>query len=182
LNSTGAIEIINSAYSATILSLTDAGAMSAALPYQVAGKQAVNGPAFRAYVDTGQTINSGSQQTVAFGTENFDTNNNFASSTFTPTVEGYYQFNATVRIDGPASTDECMIVLYKNAGEYARGNNQSGTEQGASFYSMQVSDIAYANGTTDSFHIRIQQTSGSNRNTTAGSPISYFSGCMVRGA
>jgi hypothetical protein len=150
--------------------------------FYVNNKQAVNGPAFRAYVDTGQTINSGSQQTVAFGTENFDTNNNFASSTFTPTVEGYYQFNATVRIDGPASTDECMIVLYKNAGEYARGNNQSGTEQGASFYSMQVSDIAYANGTTDSFHIRIQQTSGSNRNTTAGSPISYFSGCMIRGA
>jgi len=182
LNNTGAIEIINSAYSATIFSLSDAGAFSVPGPILVSGKQAVNGPAFRAYVDTGQTINSGSQQTVAFGTENFDTNGCFASSTFTPTVEGYYQFNATVRIDGPASTGECMIVLYKNAGEYARGNNQSGTEQGASFYSMQVSDIAYANGTTDSFHIRIQQTSGSNRNTTAGSPISYFSGCMIRGA
>jgi hypothetical protein len=187
LNNIGSIEIINSAYSATLLTLTDAGALSigstmSSTGFYVNNKQAVNGPAFRAYVDTGQTINSGSQQTVAFGTENFDTNNNFASSTFTPTVEGYYQFNATVRIDGPASTDECMIVLYKNAGEYARGNNQSGTEQGASFYSMQVSDIAYANGTTDSFHIRIQQTSGSNRNTTAGSPISYFSGCMIRGA
>jgi hypothetical protein len=182
LNSTGAIEIINSAYSATILSLTDAGAMSAALPYQVAGKQAVNGPAFRAYIAVGQTITSGSQQKVTFGTETFDTNNNFASSTFTPTVEGYYQLNATVRIAGTASTGEYMLVIWKNGAEYARGHNGSGTEIGDSFYSLQVSDIAYANGTTDYFEIYIQQGSGGNRDTTAGAFISYFSGCMIRGA
>ena len=149
---------------------------------QINDKQAVNGPAFRAYPATAQTIPSGSLQKVTFGTESYDTNSNFASSTFTPTVEGYYQLNATVRLDGSTGTGECMIVLYKNSSEYARGNNQSGTEQGASFYSMQISDIAYANGSTDSFHIRIQQTSGSNRETTAGSTISYFSGSMIRGA
>lgn len=182
LNSTGAVEIINSAYSATILSLTDAGAMSTALPYQVAGKQAVNGPVFRAYIAVGQTITSGSQQKVTFGTETFDTNNNFASSTFTPTVEGYYQLNATVRIAGTASTGEYMLVLWKNGAEYARGHNGSGTEIGASFYSLQVSDIAYANGTTDYFEIYIQQGSGGNRDTTAGAFISYFSGGMIRGA
>jgi hypothetical protein len=182
LSSTGGLEVINSAYSATILSLTDAGGLSVPGPVSVAGKQAVNGPAFRAYISVGQTITSGSQQKVTFGSETFDTNSNFASSRFTPTVEGYYQFNATVRIDGPASTGECMIILYKNGAEYARGNNESGTEQGASFYSMQVSDIAYANGTGDYFEVYIQQTSGSNKNTTAGAPISYFSGCMIRGA
>jgi hypothetical protein len=75
-----------------------------------------------------------------------------------------------------------MIVIYKNGAEYARGTNGSGTEIGANFYSMQVTDIAYANGTTDNFDIRIQQGSGSNRDTTAGTNISYFSGVMVRGA
>lgn len=182
LTSTGTIEIINSAYSATLLSLSDAGYLSVSGDYRVNGKKAVNGPSFRAYVATGQQITSGSQQKVTFGTENFDTDGCFASSTFTPNVEGYYQFNATIRISGGASTGECMLVLYKNGSEYARGNNQSGTEQGASFYSMQVSDIAYANGTTDNFDIRIQQTSGGDRTTTAGSTISYFSGCMIRGA
>jgi hypothetical protein len=182
LNSTGDLEIINSAYDANLFSLTDAGGLSVPGPISVGGKQAVNGPAFRAYVATGQAITSGSQQKVTFGTENFDTNNNFASSKFTPTIEGYYQFNATVRIDGTSSTGECMIILYKNGAEYARGHNQSGTEQGASFYSMSVSDIAYANGSTDHFEVYIQQSSGGNRNTTAGSPISYFSGVMVRGA
>jgi hypothetical protein len=182
VNSTGGLEVINSAYTSTLMTLTDAGAMSISGSYQVAGKQAVNGPVFRAYIAVGQAITSGSQQKVTFGTETFDTNSNFASSRFTPTVEGYYQFNATVRISGGSSTGECMIILYKNGAEYSRGNNESGTEQGASFYSMQVSDIAYANGTGDYFEIYIQQTSGSNKDTTAGAQISYFSGVMVRGA
>ena len=182
LNSTGFLEIINSAYTATLLSLSDSGNLSISGDYRVNGKKAVNGPSFRAYVATGQTITSGSQQKITFGSETFDTDNCFTSSTFTPNVEGYYQLNATVRIDGTSSTGECMIILYKNGSEYARGTNEQGTEQGNNFYSMQVSDIAYANGTTDNFEIRIQQTSGSNRNTTAGQTISYFSGCMIRGA
>ena len=158
------------------------GNLSVSGSYQVAGKQAVNGPAFRAYIAGSQTITSGSQQKVTFGTETFDTNNNFASSTFTPTVEGYYQLNATVRIAGSSGTGEIMLTIWKNGGEYARGTNEQGTEQGNNFYSMQVSDLAYANGTTDYFEIYIQQTSGGNRDTTAGQNISYFSGCMVRGA
>ena len=184
LNSTGAIEIINSAYTTTLMSLSDTGFMSTARPYQVAGKQAVNGPAFRAFVPVGQTITSGSQQKVTFGGETFDTDNCFGDSTytFTPTLEGYYQFNATIRISGTAGTGEIMLVLYKNGSEYSRGTNESGTEQGANFYSMQISDIAYANGTTDNFELYIQQTSGASRTITAGSSISYFSGVMVRGA
>jgi hypothetical protein len=182
VDSIGSLHIINSAYSATLLALTDAGALDVKNSISVGGKKAVNGPAFRAYVDSNQTIVQGAQRKVTFGTENFDTDGCFSSSTFTPNIEGYYQLNATVRISGPASTGEVMIVLYKNGTEYARGNNESGTEQGASFYSMQVSDIAYANGTTDTFEVYIQQVSGSDRTTTAGSAISHFSGVMVRGA
>lgn len=187
LNPTGGIEIINSAYSATLLTLTDAGALSvgstiSSTGFNVNNKQAVNGPAFRAYIASGQAITSGSQQKVTFGSETFDTNSNFASSRFTPTVEGYYQLNATVRIAGGSGTGECMITIWKNGSEYARGNNQSGTEQGSGWYSMQVSDLVYANGSTDYFEIYIQQTSGANKDTTGGANISYFSGCMIRGA
>jgi hypothetical protein len=182
LNPTGGLEIVNSGYTTTIMSLSDGGNLSITGTYQVGGKQAVNGPAFRAYIAGSQTISSGSQQKVTFGSETFDTNSNFASSTFTPTVEGYYQLNATVRIAGTAGTGENMLILYKNGSEYARGTNGSGTEIGSNFYSMQVSDVVYANGTTDYFEIYIQQGSGGNRDTTAGQNISYFSGVMVRGA
>ena len=182
LNSDGQLQIINSAYTQNIFNLTDAGVLTVPGPILVSGKQAVNGPAFRAYVDSGQTISTDSQQKVTFGGETFDTNSNFSSSRFTPTVEGYYQLNATVRLSGNSGTGECMIILYKNGSEYARGTNESGTEQGQNFWSMQVSDIAYANGSTDYFEIYIQQGSATNRTTTAGSTISYFSGVMVRGA
>jgi len=184
LSSTGAVEIVNSAYTSTLLILSNLGNLSISGDYQVNGKKAVNGPAFRAFVAVGQTITSGSQQKVTFGGETFDTDNCFGDSTytFTPTIEGYYQFNATIRISGTAGTGEIMLVLFKNGSEYSRGTNESGTEQGANWYSMQISDIAYANGTTDNFELYIQQTSGASRTTTAGSAISYFSGVMVRGA
>jgi hypothetical protein len=151
----------------------------------IGGKQAVNGPAFSAYAAaTVQTITSGSQQKVLFQTEEFDTNNNFASSRFTPTVAGYYQLNAEVRFDGVSGTGEMMIVLYKNGAEYKRGTNQSGTQIAANFWAMTVSSLVYANGSTDYFEIYVQQGSGGNLNVTAvnNPAITWFNGCMLRGA
>ena len=149
----------------------------------VNNKKAVNGPAFRAYVAVNQTIPTGGAQTkVTFGSETYDTDNCFTGSAFTPTVEGYYQFNATVRMQGPSGTNEVMFVLWKNGTEYARGTNSSGTELGANFYALQVSTVAYANGTTDYFEIAMQHGHTVGRDTTAGTNISHFSGAMVRGA
>ena len=153
--------------------------------YQVSGKQAVNGPAFSAYANaTLQTITSGSQQKVLFQTEEFDTNNNYASSRFTPTVEGYYQLNAEVRLDGASGTGEMMIVIWKNGSEYKRGTNQSGTQIATNFWAMTVNSLVYANGSTDYFEIYIQQGSGGSLTVTAvnNPAITWFNGCMVRGA
>jgi hypothetical protein len=185
LNSTGALEVINSAYTATLMSLSDTGAFSVPGPISVGGKKAVNGPAFSAYADnTLQTITSGSQQKVLFQIEDFDTDGCFASSRFTPTVEGYYQLNAEVRLDGSSGTGEIMIVLYKGTSEHKRGTNQSGTSIATNFWAMQVSTLVYANGTTDYFEIKVQQTSGSSMTVTAvnNPAITWFNGAMVRGA
>jgi hypothetical protein len=185
LNSTGAVEIINSAYTTTILSLSDAGAFSVPGPISISGKQAVNGPAFSAYAAAVlQTISNGTLTKVLFQTEEFDTNSNYASSRFTPTVEGYYQLNAEVRLDGASGTGEMMIMLYKNGAGYKRGTNQQGTQIAANFWAMQVSTVVYANGTTDYFEIYVQQGSGGSVSVTAvDSPaITWFNGCMLRGA
>ena len=185
LNSTGGIEVINSAYTAQVMSVSDAGAMSVGSAYQIAGKKAVNGPAFSAYANaTLQTITSGSQQKVLFQTEEFDTDGCFASSRFTPTVEGYYQLNAEVRLDGASGTGEMMIVIYKNGAAYKRGINQQGTQIAANFWAMQVSSVVYANGTSDYFEIYVQQGSGASVSVTAVNDpaITWFNGCMLRGA
>jgi hypothetical protein len=141
-----------------------------------------SGPAFSAYPSGAQTITSGSLQKMLFQTEEYDTNNNFASSRFTPTVAGYYQFNATVRIDGATGTGECMIVLFKNNAEYKRGWNSLGVQFASSFWSMSVSAQAYANGSSDYFEIYIQQGNGSSLDTSPYAPITYFQGCMIRAA
>jgi len=143
------------------------------------------GPAFSAYANaTLQTITSGSQQKVLFQVEEFDTNNNFSSSRFTPTVAGYYQLNAEVRLDGASGAGEMMIVIWKNGAEYKRGTNQQGANVAANFWAMQISSLVYANGTGDYFEIYVQQGLGSDLTVTAvnNPAITWFNGCMLRGA
>jgi hypothetical protein len=183
--SDGQLQIINSAYTTNIFNLTDAGAFSVPGPISISGKQAVNGPAFSAYAAAIlQNIPTDVQTKVLFQTEEFDTNNNYANSRFTPTVEGYYQLNAEVRLDGASGTGEMMIILYKNGSEYKRGWNQRGTQIAANFWAMTVSSLAYANGSTDYFEIYVQQGSGGTISVTAvnAPAITWFNGCMLRGA
>ena len=141
-------------------------------------------PAFSAYPSTAQTIaSSGVLSKVNFGTEEYDTNSNFASSRFTPSVAGYYQFDATVRLDGGGpGTGECMIVLFKNGSEYKRGWNSSGTAFANDFFSMSVNCQAYANGSSDYFEVYIQQVSGGSRTTSPYANISFFQGCLIKAA
>jgi hypothetical protein len=167
-----------------VLANTQPGAINAS-SVSINGNVAVNGPAFSAYPNSSiqQAITSGSQQKVLFQIEEYDTNSNFSSSRFTPTVAGYYQLNATVRISGTMGPGESMLVIWKNGSEYKRGWNASGTEVGANFFAMGVNSMVYANGTGDYFEVYIQQGSGGNRDiTVAGGNITYFNGCMLRGA
>jgi hypothetical protein len=142
------------------------------------------GPAFSAYPGTTQTISSGGTLVkVNFGTEEFDTNNNFSSSRFTPTVAGYYQVNSTIRLDGGGpGTGECMIVVFKNGSEAKRGWNSEGTSFANNFFSLSVSAVVYCNGSTDYLEIYAQQVSGGSRNTSPYANISYFQAFLARPA
>ena len=152
---------------------------------KINNKQAVNGPAFSAYANSAtQTIPTTTQTKVLFQTEEFDTNNNFANSRFTPSVEGYYQLNAEVRVNGSSGTGEMMIVIWKNGSEIKRGTNQQGVQIATDWWAMTVNSLVYANGSSDYFEIAVQQGSGSNRDISAvnNPSITWFNGAMVRGA
>ena len=92
-----------------------AGTNTATLPAST-GTVMVSGnmPAFSAYLSAGQSINSSEYTKVLFNTELFDTNNNFASSRFTPTVAGYYQVN--LMTVGQTVTSAVFSAIYKNWG------------------------------------------------------------------
>jgi len=142
-----------------------------------------NMPAFRAYASSTQTGVSANVATkVTLGTESFDTNNNFASSRFTPTVAGYYQINGSIEISGSNFGTYTETMIYKNGSVVAY--NQYNTAGYASVWNTvtaTVSDIVYCNGTTD--YIELYGTASfTGCYFASGSSATYLSGCLVRAA
>jgi hypothetical protein len=183
INNIGTLEVVNNAYTATLLSLSDIGNLSVSGDYQVNGKKAVNGPAFSVYRNSAATIPTDVLTLMAWTTEEYDTADCMTSTRFTPNVEGYYSLVASVRFDGDIGTGERMISIKKNGNEYRRGMNAKGTASvGTSWFQMEVSCQVYANGSTDYFEVWVHHGAGADRNTTAGQVFTAFQGCMLRGA
>jgi hypothetical protein len=135
----------------------------------------VGAPAFSAYANAGQVLSSGVPTKVLYGVEEFDTNNNFASSRFTPTVAGYYQINAQSQ-PNDAYTGS-WIAIYKNGSLYKYGNYYLG---GATYGGAVVSSLVYLNGSTDYVEIYVLFNGG--QAIASGPQFTYFNGCFLRSA
>jgi hypothetical protein len=136
----------------------------------------VGAPSFSAYQSSSQTgIVNGVFTKILFQTEEWDTNNNFASSTFTPTVAGYYQVNAGVAWLAGYST--AILSIYKNGSAY-----KDGTSLPTATFRSTVNAIVYCNGSTDYVEIYGQQTSGGSGSLAAAINYTYFQAAMIRSA
>jgi hypothetical protein len=146
------------------------------LPVDQGGTGTSNPPAFRAESAVNQNINNGAWTKVTLGTETFDTNSNFASSTFTPTVAGYYQVNLLAQINTPSFPPG--VRLYKNGSgtTYNVGGYQAGALNGT----VAHTDLVYMNGSTDYLEMYAIQISGGSTDLVAGQCV--FSASIVRGA
>ena len=157
-----------------------AGTQTVTLPaasgvLQVSG----NMPAFSAYASSGTTVSTATWTKATLDTEEFDTNNNFASNRFTPTVAGYYQLNGNISFGASTSISRSIINIYKNGSSYKQGTymyvtNTSGTQANT------VCALVYANGTTDYFEL-YGYIEGVGT-LTQGQTATYFNGSMVRSA
>lgn len=105
---------------------------------------AINGPAFSAYGSANQNFSSGVSTKVTLDIETFDTNNNFASSRFTPTVAGYYQINAVIRMSDTVALASGQVLIFKNGSQY---NSGVSILSGLAITNMSI--LVYLNGTTD---------------------------------
>jgi hypothetical protein len=160
--------------SCTLQEQAVAGTTVLTLP-TTSGTVMVNGPAFSATpTSTSQTPTASTFTKVTLGTELFDTNNNFTSSTFTPTVAGYYQINCNIDMNG--SVARLIISIYKNGTEWCRGFDVNATSLSGS-----VSQIMYLNGSTDYVELYTFNTSGGVA-ITGLNGRTCFSGSLVRGA
>ena len=135
-----------------------------------------NMPAFSAFAGSATSIANSSFTKILFNTEEFDTNNNFASSRFTPTVAGYYQINAATGL--PYIT--AIISIFKNGTEYKRGIQNSGATNNVG--GVIVSSLVFLNGSTDYVEIFAFQNSGISQTNSADSQTTYFNGAMMRAA
>jgi hypothetical protein len=135
-------------------------------------------PAFSAYQSTLVSAANGVFTLVSFETEEFDTNNNFDSTTnyrFTPTVAGYYTLFGRVVL--ATAANPVLVSVFKNGVEYKRGG-----VTGVATNLGTVSTIVSMNGSTDYVDIRVYQPSGSAINTTTGATEVYFQGFLARSA
>jgi len=128
------------------------------------------GPAFSVYSSTSQSLSSATFTKITFDTEEWDTNNNFASSRFTPTVAGYYQINGAISNNTGTQT---VAYIYKNNSAYKQGTN------GSSFAAT-VSAMVYLNGSTD--YVEFFGYFATGTTTNGGVNLTYFQGALVRAA
>ena len=134
----------------------------------------INGPAFSAYQSSAQTLSSATNTKLTFTTEEFDTNNCFASSTFTPTIAGYYQVSGGFTI-GSFRTG-MSLSIYKNGSNFKK----IATDISANQAQLNGSALVYLNGTTDYIDLYGQLAGGQAVST--GAESTYFQAAMVRSA
>ena len=153
--------------------LADGAVAQAKLAANVVG----NGPAFRAYANSTTTVSHATFTKITLAAEDFDTNSNFASSRFTPSVAGYYNIIGGVYV--AAGAIALSANIYKNGALHT-----SGPSNNASAFTSSVSDLVYLNGTTDYVELYGYHFAGAGQNRTiaADQTSTFLSGCLVRAA
>ena len=135
-------------------------------------------PAFSAYSTTLTSVTNTTFTKVTFNTEEFDTNSNFASSRFTPTVAGYYQINTC--FSGPGSGTGVIVAnIFKNGSNFKSGNQIPNNAAGTY---VVVAALIYFNGSTDYVEIYAYQNTGGTVTLGSNSVDFAFSGFLARSA
>jgi hypothetical protein len=123
-----------------------------------------------------QTNVSSNTTVVTWPTEVFDTNNDFDSNRFTPSVAGKYQINAQTRCG--TTTSICLTVLMKNGTEVvARGGTISGVN--SSEYGGPINAVVDMNGTTD--YLEVRNFNDGTETVSGQLGDTYFSGFLIGG-
>jgi len=134
------------------------------------------GPTFSAYLaSSGGSVSDSTFTKCLFDTELWDTDNNFASSRFTATVTGYYQFNASYQLSAPAPG---FLTIYKNGAEHKRGLWPASTGAAQNFA---VSGLLKLDTVGDYVEIYIRHTGVGALTPQGGALNTWFDGHFVRG-
>lgn len=162
------------------LDLTNANAVTGALPVNRGGTGASALPAFFVHKNgTNQTgILANTLTKATWSTETYDTNSNFASDKFTPTVAGKYLMVCNILWDNTTGDQiELLTALYKNGSILLDSRiRTSGVNQ---YQLVILTTIVDANGSTDNFEIYAKHSDVANRAVYGGAANTWWTGVWV---
>lgn len=132
---------------------------------------------FSALHNASQNSGNAAFAQVSFNTELFDSNGNFASSTYTAPVNGFYLFGA--RIHTTSSPTRLIIALYKSGTEIARGTDVSDDEAQAAGTGVMVTKLLQLSA-ADTIDVRsFGNTTLTLAASNANGDLCYFWGVLI---
>lgn len=125
--------------------------------------------AFSVYRNSALSLADGGQ--ITWDTEVFDVSGWFASSVFTPQINGLYLLSAFSSPAAPLSADKFWsTILRKNGSSYARLG--VGFQRGSNLFAqVGGSVLVAANGSTDYFDVAVSHDTGASTALSIGSPV-----------
>lgn len=127
---------------------------------------------FRVSRNAALNTGNGANAIVSFDTEQYDTNNNVSSGTYTAPVSGFYQFNWRVKTI-TSGAEQFNSSLFVNGAAYSAGSNNVATSQ---HISSQGSDVIPLSATNT---VAIYTFNTAARALEVGATACYFSGFLV---
>jgi len=130
----------------------------------------VLGSGFYASASSGTSCASGSETRIAFATEAYDINGDYATPTWTP-AKGHYLIHGMVALQCPAGlasySKSLLINLYKNGSKIYEGDQEMMRYNSTATVSSSITASVYSSG-SDYWEIYVYQNSGSTITTDAG--------------
>jgi len=130
----------------------------------------VLGSGFYASASSGTSCASGSETRIAFATEAYDINGDYATPTWTP-AKGHYLIHGMVALQCPAGlasySKSLLINLYKNGSKIYEGDQEMMRYDSTATVSSSITASVYSSG-SDYWEIYVYQNSGSTITTDAG--------------
>ena len=139
------------------LLISDAGTLKRIDVSLVGGS---NTPAFYVNKSQNQDISGDAHVQLTWEDEVLDSDNAFASNTFTPQSSGYYFIYAQARFNSNSDADQWRMELYKNGSMHLVGSTVSRTQQTA-----QVSGLIQLNGSSDNVKFYVYHNLAGNTMT-----------------
>jgi len=138
-----------------------------------------NTPNFRAYVNSAQSISSGTTTKINFDTEEWDIGSKFDTSNnrFTPGEAGYFFLYVNILVSAFGDGDHCNVTIVKNGSTDTVYYRHRGA--GTSNASINISDVVYSSNTTDYFEVKIYNSVACD--VSGRTDYSYFGGYKLIG-